>query len=257
MGRRNRVLVSMIAVLLPAGGVAAATVDPGGPGPAGGRIGATGFAQEAVAEGGVAAPVTATTSTTAPPATVSPRPLPLPSTTVPRSTATTVRPASTTPPTLLPLLPGVGPTTTVAPVSQPTNWSRSANGVTVRMRMEPAAPVAGRPVRFLVDDVSAPDGCCIVHMSFGDGTATPLTSGGCESPNTRTGMVTTHTFAAPGAYEVHLIVATFPCPPPTVVGGQIAPPPITGTDIRACIAVGPGTVPSRCAPVEHFGPPGG
>lgn len=248
-----RVVVAMLALLLPAGALAMATVDSGGRDAGGGRAGAAGLAQEAITE---ALPVPlVVTSTTGPPPVLLPPPPLLPSTTLPTVPLTGAHPpASTAPPSLPPGVgPSVGPTTTVAAVTRTSSWSRNANGVTVRMRMQPAAPVAGQPVTFFIDDVSAPSACCVVHMSFGDGTDVPaIGSGGgpigCDSPKTRTGLTASHTFAAPGAYPVALLVVTFQCNPVTAASGEITPPPITGTDIRACIAVGPGTVPDRCAP---------
>lgn len=254
-----RVIVAMIAVLLPAGALAMATVDSGGRDAAGrdaggGRAGAAGLAQEAITEA-PPVPVVVTSTTSLPPIVLPPQPL-LPPPTVPRAPVTGARPpASTAPPSLPPGVgPGLGPTTTVAAVTRTSSWSRNANGVTVRMRMEPAAPVAGQPITFFIDDVSAPYPCCIVHMSFGDGTDMPaLGSGGgasgCDSPKTRTGLTASHTFAAPGAYAIALLVVTYPCNPVTAASGEITPPPITGTEIRACIAVGPGTVPDHCAPL--------
>lgn len=50
------------------------------------------------------------------------------------------------------------------------------------------------------------------------------------------------------------IVATFPCNM-TMVDGQVVPPTIQGTSIKACVAVGltPIGQPS-CPPYTHFGP---
>jgi hypothetical protein len=249
------VLAALVAVLLPVGAFAAATVSPGSPVAGGdGRVDAAGFGQETLIDD-VPTTIAAVASTTVPAAGV---PMsPLPPTTLPRGTATTVRPpaGSVTTTTAVPP-PGAVPTTpstTAAPKSQTSAWSRSQNGSFVRMRMEPAMPVAGQPVTFYVDDVTAPDSCCVVHMLFGDGAEASLLGKApagpnlCEGPtNNRTGLSTTHTFAEPGAYEVRLIVITVPCKATVVQGKPV--PAITGTDIQACIAVGPGTaLPPRCA----------
>lgn len=262
-------LVVSVAVLLLTAGWAAIAVS-GGDGSAttitaGGRqVGATGLGQAAllheeapagsstVTVGPLTVPTTAPApggpiTTTTPTGVVLPPmpPLPLPTRTIARGPETTVFPPPPVP----------GPTTTLLPAPRTNSWSRSTNGVTVRMRMEPAAPVAGQPVTFFVDNVSAPLPCCVVHMSFGDGTDMPVGSSNCENPTLRAGMVATHTYAAPGAYEILLVVVTFPCRPAT--GDGPVQPTITGTDIRACIAVGPGTAPDRCTPVEHFRPSAG
>ncbi|HVL05297.1 MAG TPA: hypothetical protein VM388_04885 [Acidimicrobiales bacterium] len=254
----TRALAAMIAVLLPAGALAAAAIDAEPGAGAGRRVGAAALVQDRVAHEETIAPPVVVTSTVAPPPTV-PVPQVTP-TAVPRSTTTSSpRPSTPTSITLPPLPPWGSPTTTAPPVTPTDRWSRTANGVTVTLRMEPARPAAGEPVTFFVDDVSTPqEACCIVHLSLGDksdgpliGTSTPPL---CDKPGTsRTGLSLTHTYAQPGAYEILLMVVTVPCRAP--VDG---PPPITGTQIRACIAVGPGTAePPRCAPFNHFDPQSG
>ncbi len=54
-----------------------------------------------------------------------------------------------------------------------------------------------------------------------------------------------HTYAAPGAYEVRLTTATFPCGP--IVGD----PPhraIHGVGLHVCVVVGPGQAGAGCTP---------
>ena len=257
----ERALVAALVVLLPAGAFAAVALGSdtrGAPG-AGGRVDAAGFVQEAVigAEPDPAPNTTAGPSTTV----VLPKPT-LPTTTLPRGTTPTSRPPAPST-TLLPR-PPAGPTTstTAAPAGPTDHWSRTANGVTVRLRMEPALPVAGQPVTFVVEQVSAPTTCCIVHLSFGDGSDTSLLGSTgtavCDNPtNSHAGLTTRHTFAQSGAYEVLLIVATVPCRL-EVVDGRPVPPSITGTEIRACVPVGPGTaLPPTCVPFDHFNPQSG
>ncbi|MGI8983762.1 MAG: hypothetical protein ACR2HM_04395 [Acidimicrobiales bacterium] len=240
--------------------VAATTVRPG-PAPDGSRVGAAGFVHEAIGGGATldepAAPVAVTSSTAPrptvpapPPAAPSPPPpSPVPST-VPASTTSPARTGPTTNSTLLPA-PGSGATPTH-------RWSKTANGVSVSLRMEPATPVAGQPVTFYVDEVTAPLTCCIVHLSFGDEGEGDLISGtapSCAGASTsRTGLSITHTYAKPGPYEISLVVVTVPCQL-TVVDGKPVPPPITGTGITACITVGPGAAGAPgCSPYNHFNP---
>ena len=247
-------LTAMIAVLLPAGVVAVSAVDEGVP-EGGGRAAAAAFAQEGMAEDGpTSRPLeqAVVTTTVAPPSTAGTmaRP-PAPPPTDPRSPSTTVRARG----------PVAGPTQTSPPVTilrpPPTvsatgRWSNSNDGVSVRMRMEPASPVVGQPVTFYIDDLIAQDPCCFVKIMFGDMTeANPVTDASCASPTTRTGMVATHTYAAPGNYRVGLFTATVPCTPPAAaVEGQPRPSPVHGVWIEACILVGPGTPDAGCRPLS-------
>lgn len=225
-------LVAMIAVVLPAGVVAATAVDPK-PATLDARVGAAGLSHEGVAEDRRLSPTTVVTAVA--PAPVAILPPAVPSTTVPaRSSSATVPPAPstvTTTSTVVP--PTTSPPTTKAPLPAQSSWSNVQRGVTANMRMEPEVPVAGEPVRFVID-VSAPPGCCIVHLSYGDGGET-AGGGNCENP-TKPGVTYFHTYASAGAYQARLIIATFPCRGPD---GQPPVPAIYGTSIDACIGVGP------------------
>jgi hypothetical protein len=124
------------------------------------------------------------------------------------------------------------------------------------MHIEPAMPVAGRPVTFVIDEVTAPVTCCIIHLVF-DGTTIPVPGAGGENPEngicgsppaTRTGLSYTHTFAEPGVYAVALMVLTTSCQMPAV-GGPAVPPANALLDLPACLTVGPETtVPTRPVP---------
>lgn len=135
-------------------------------------------------------------------------------------------------------------------------WSKTANGITVRMHIEPAMPVAGRPVTFVIDEVTAPVTCCIIHL-VREGTTIPLPGAAGENPETgicgsppatRSGLSHTHTFAEPGVHAVALIVLVSSCQMPP--GGGPAVPPASGfLDVRACLTVGPATAaPTRPVP---------
>jgi len=139
-------------------------------------------------------------------------------------------------------------------------WSKTANGITVRMHIEPAMPVAGRPVTFVIDEVTAPVTCCIIHL-VADGTTIPVRGASGENPEngicgsppaTRSGLSHAHTFTEPGVHAVALIVLTTSCLMPAV-GGPAVPPTNSFLDIQACLTVGPETtvqtrpVPPVCA----------
>jgi hypothetical protein len=115
------------------------------------------------------------------------------------------------------------------------------------MRMEPSAPVAGQPVRFFVD-ISSVQSCCATGLNFGDSQDfVPVAPGNCSTNSNVADFPVTHTYGQPGVYKVQFVAVTVPCNP-TVVDGAPVPPPVSGTGITACIAVGPGAVaaPIRC-----------
>ena len=236
--------VAILAVLLPAGVLAAATVKAPVPDPER-RVGAAAIAQESLAEDdAVARAVVATTVAPLPPA---------PRTTIGAPSTTTkpkpaVAPTTTTTPVAAEPRPGLAP----VPNPQTSSWTNISGDVTARMRMEPATPLPGQPVKFYVE-VMAPSACCAVNLSYGDGIMAPIPPAGCEFPRART-LTFTHTYAAPGSYELLLVNSTQPCDP-KVVDGLFIPAPIYGSSIQTCIGVGL-AAPSRpaCEPFVHFGP---
>ncbi len=258
-----RVLVALIAVLLPAGAIAAATVDAGQSRGVDTRVGAAGFGRELLPDDQPrVAPPVAVKSTVTPTPTVTvtvtgptpPAPLP----TLPGRTATTAPPVAATfptPPGLPPL-----PMPTFPRIPSASTWSKTANGITVLMHIEPATPVAGRPVTFVIDEVTAPVTCCVIHL-VPEGTTIPLPGAGGENPEigicgsppaTRSGLSHTHTFAEPGVYAVLLMVLTTSCQMPAA--GSPAVVPTNGLlDLQACLTVGPEAairtqpVPPMCA----------
>ncbi len=74
-----------------------------------------------------------------------------------------------------------------------------------------------------------------------DGAATPLAvDASCTPGSVTVKRAATHTYAAPGAYQAVLILATVPCAGPS--GGQpFVPGMIHGAEIKACAVVGPST----------------
>ena len=143
-----RILVALIAVLLPAGALATTTIDAGQRGRVDTRVGAAGFGGELLADDQPrVAPTVAVTSTVAPTpavtvAVAAPTSLaPLP--TLPGRTATTVPAVAATfptPPGFPPL-----PMPTFPPNPPPNAWWETPNRLAVPMAIEPAAPVGGRP----------------------------------------------------------------------------------------------------------------
>jgi len=253
-----RVLVVLIAVLLPAGGFAATTVDAGHPGRVDRRVGAAGFGGELLAEDrpGVAPTVAVTSTVASTPGvtlTVPTPPAPLP--TLPGRAITTAPPVAATFPTPPGFPPLPMPTFPRNPSAS--TWSKTANGITVRMHIAPAMPVAGRPVTFVIDEVTAPVTCCIIHV-VADGTTVPVRGAGGENPEngicgsppvTRSALSHTHTFAEPGVHAVTLMVLTTACQSPAVGGPPAVPPTSTVLDLQACLTVGPeAAVPTRLVP---------
>jgi hypothetical protein len=263
-GRYARALAGCLAVLLPAGVWAATTVSGGTSTriAAGARAGATGFGSAVLEEDGApglspvisVAPAPVSTSTPAPATatTATTRP-------ATRSTTTTKPPATTGATVTLP--PGVPWPSTPPPTGLPnipagSAWENQNAGVTARMRIEPTAPVAGQPVKFLID-YSSGEPCCTVMVDFGDGSHYSLNNGvscGELSPGAHQ-AVTTHTYAAAGAYKpVVGVIAALPCT--SWVGpGVPNPPDIHGTQVTGCIGVGPGPAAQKgCSPFPPFAP---
>jgi hypothetical protein len=226
-----------VAALLPLGAWAAVTVDPG---PAttvvaDGRVGAAGT-------GAVGLLDEPSPTTTVPVANTAP--------TVPRfpGLPTTVRPA----PTIAP--PRATTTTVAAPVPRPTTtvparppgnippaseWRADVPGLSVRVRIDPAQPVAGQPVHFRID-VTSVDKCCHVFVNPGNDDMWILHNQLiCSFEHELTPGAHTYrfdrTYAEPGAYLANV----------KVHDGSMCELPATGPPFRhielpACIAVGPG-----------------
>ena len=231
-------LVALVAVLLGVGTVVMVTAGGGAPPPAGStRVGAAGLSQEAVVDEAVATPAVTTTvvpaavpvpatSTTAPP-----RPLPIP--TLPAPPPTSGVTMTLPPGVVLPPVPTVVPRTPGQLPPLISTWSKkAANGLSVRMHMEPAVPVAGRPVTFVIDELTAPAGCCIVHFQTLDGPVPLATT--CRDSASRAGLSHAHTFAEAGVHTFLLVVLTTSCP-----DGQGAGQPTVGLSLQGCVVVGP------------------
>jgi hypothetical protein len=259
-----RLLTGCLAILLPAGAWAAATVGraPSTVIPADARAGATGLGQAALLDE-AAATTTALTVAPAPAPTIGPAPAPAPTTatTKPSVKATpTTRPPATSVSTVT-LPPGVPwpnlpPPTGIPNIPAGSSWESQNAGVTARLRIEPATPVAGQPVTFRIDYSSA-EPCCTVMLAFGDGSHYSLNNGvtcGELSPGSHS-VATTHTYAAAGAYKPTLgVIAALPCT--NWVGpGAPNPPDIHGTQVTGCIGVGPGPAAQKgCTPFPPFAP---
>lgn len=125
--------------------------------------------------------------------------------------------------------------------------------MSARVHIEPASPVAGQAVRFVID-VSSAEPCCIIVVNFGEGgeTATNLTdvcSGTEQLDPGSTTFETTHAYPAPGAYGATLLLdAGGPCPQSAPPGGRVGTSDVV---LEACFAVGPGTAgQAGCTPVR-------
>ena len=239
----ERALVAGVALLLTAGVLSATTLDPG---PAttvaaDGRVVPVGLGHSLLDEPAPAGPLGVPVAPDAPPPAE-----PGPSTTAP-SKALTTTPAPPGPPTSPPKS---GDTTTLTPgpsrsIPAKSSWEATAEGASARMRIEPAAPTAGQPVRIHLD-FSGVNACCYIQLHFGDDSekfalnahwmcegVSPLAPGAHST-------VVTHTYAQPGAYRAYLTVldgdlCTLPPVPPSE-----GPSPLHHVEIHACVAVGPG-----------------
>ncbi len=247
-----RGLVASVALLLPAGVLAATVTDPSGSSvtvEAGRPAGEAAPAQPAV-------PDLPTTTSTALVTVDSP---PTPSTTTTttgRATTPTTRTAPTTAPTTASSRPRVpprpGPVFPTIPAAS--SWQAEQNGIRARMRIEPASPVAGQAVRFLID-VSSSDPCCVIQLDFGDGAKFSVNAGGgtCAgdspfSPGPHS-YATTHAYANPWTYRVQLgVISGDLCPQPTVPPGPSSAPISRSASLSGCISVGPPTTgqPAHC-----------
>jgi len=261
------VLLAVVALLLPAAVVAAVTVERPSPVVHAGddRLSPAGLSRSTLLEEEVAArsaeltaalpdgipatsslPADRPTASGSPPATQAPAP-------GPESTVATLPPGVPAP---------TGPPPTGIPNVPPASeWSSEQNGVSARMRIDPPAPVAGQPVRFLLDVASAQP-CCTVLLDFGDGSAgfALNNSHSCQGPSPMTpgahSAVTSHTYAA-GAHKVTLMVmAGDPCSQAPLPPGSPPPVPVShGVSLTGCVAVGPGTAgQAGCSPFPTFGP---
>ena len=258
-----RVLVACVAVLLPAGAWAAVTVEPEPAATvlAGGRAGATSVGDAALL--GEERPALPTVTTVAAVVT---------STTVARTTSSTKAPATST--TKAPVSKAGGTTTTTADLpafmkavpnppgylAAASSWEAKADGVSVRMRIEPASPVAGQPVRILLEYTGV-NACCIVTFQFGDDSPQflanhdpPCAAGGTLSPGTHSTVVT-HTYSTPRPYRTLVKIldgdlCTLPRDP-----AMADPNLLHHVEMFACIAVGPGTpLTPGCEPLPPYGP---
>ena len=234
-----RILVASVALLLSAGALSATVVDspPSTSNASGQPAGGPEVVQSAV-------PDDTTTSTTVVvgPTTTSPSSTILATTTTRRpSTATAAKSVATS--TVASTRPPIRTIETTPNVPPATSWQAGKNGVSARMRIEPASPIAGQPVRFVID-VSSTEVCCLILVHFGEGPATasnlPEVCSGTEPLSTGSSTFeTTHAYAAPGAYRATLSVsAGDPCPQTAPPGGRVGTSDVI---IEACFAVGPGT----------------
>jgi hypothetical protein len=242
-----RMLVACVAVLLPAGVLSATVVErPSSPRDIDRAVVLTGLGSSALLD----EPATTTTAPVAvaerPSAPATTAPSTTPTTRAPASTTTTTKQVATTTSTTVPL---TDPNWLTVPNLTPAgSWQTEANGVKMRLRIDPVAPVAGQPVRFFMD-VSGPGLCCMVGLTFGEGSDQFMVSPQTCTPSPAFGpgvhsYVATHTYAGPGAHKARMVsVGGDMCgpPPPGVSPLSWSPQLLSGYPIDACIAVGPGS----------------
>lgn len=182
----------------------------------------------------IADPVVPTTAgRTSPPAG------PSPSTTAPRGVATTTTlpaPAATTTTTPSVTFPTRPPISFDAspvwpPASGPGLWQVTKNGITMEVRVEPAAPKAGDTVKVTYHTTAVGDFCCQVAVYLDGGMISPgdFPPAPCPLPQTTTGT-TTFTAARTGPVELHVqaTLAAHLC---------IAPPQFVTTNLYAIVNV--------------------
>ncbi len=250
-GWRVRALVACLAALLSAGVVSAvAGGDPGSTAiVAGDGVGTASVSLEGLPDEPVTtnSPILAPTSST--PRTVVP-------TSVRPSTTTTRRPATTTTTSTRPNVPTSAlPTTTVVTTPLPSRWSATNGQMSVSVRMEPPAPVAGQPVTFTVT-VAPGVGCCLgATIAFGDEDDAPATgpedhyvpvSQFCGNQNPGSGA-RAHTYAEPGPYRAVVRIIGLECLLVPDANG-VATGKMVGVVIPMCVGVGPGSEARACAP---------
>jgi hypothetical protein len=261
-----RILAVGVAVLLPAGVLSAAGLDPRAPSTVAPDVplGLTGLGQASLLdEEGTTATTLAAAVPVAPAASApagppsSDRPATSPTTRSGAATTTTTSPARSGPTTTVPTMPA-GNTPAAS------SWQEKADGISARLRMDPAVPAPGQPVRFSLDFTGLEE-CCYVFLHFGDGDRFTLnTDWMCQGPSPlgpgSHSAVATHTYAKPGAYWAHLQVmdGDLCAPRPEYVPGD--PMPFHNLDIHACIAVGQRAAEQGCEPrppLYPFPPPPG
>ena len=181
MARRRPIAAAAVAGALALVGLGVTFVAPGGD--PGQRVvaGARDFVADPPDTAGPATSATApatTVTTAADPTSTSSGPAPTsrPSSTTTTarratpSTTTTVRPASTTTTTAPSAFGQLGPETVTVPYEAGrSSWEATSNGVTLRLRMDPVAPVAGQAVTFHLEAESARVSCCGFYLLYGDG----------------------------------------------------------------------------------------
>jgi hypothetical protein len=140
----------------------------------------------------------ATSPRAAPTTTATHRPVP--------STTTTTAPASAT--TTTPSAFGqLGPEVVTVPYAPgQSSWEATSNGITLRLRIEPAAPVAGQPVTFHLEAQSASLSCCGFDILYGDGGSSSwkveFPSGTCRAPGQGPSSVDySHVYNKAGRWE--------------------------------------------------------
>ena len=83
------------------------------------------------------------------------------------------------------------------------SWSGVSEGITLKVRMEPASPKAGEAIRFVLEASTPVESCCLLYMWFGDDFGWPglgqSLSCAVSAPKKRAEVV--HTYNTHGRWE--------------------------------------------------------
>jgi hypothetical protein len=184
-------LAALLVVVVGGGGIAAAVSAAGADHVAERSV----LTAAGVTDAEGAPPATSSTTTapptTAPPATTTTAPRNVATTVpgkVPVTTATTaVRPSSGAPATTAPPA-----TTTTSVPANPSSWSVDQDGISVRLRIDPAVPRAGQSVRLIIDTSTTTGHYCCSNMVTLNGVDAPLPTGGASVDAQGAPITSTH-----------------------------------------------------------------
>ena len=237
MSRRGIVnsLVAAVAILI-TGGLAAQAVVRGPSTSADSELVAAGVD----GRGAFAIDPRAATNDTRPTANTQPRPLPRLTTTTPQAPVTTATTVPVPPETTIPpatLAPVTAPPETAPPAAVPPgascipicwerrpppavapSWTVTENGVTLNVRIEPAAPVIGETVTIFYEATGSEGYCCRFGLSDPDQTIRedPFTGPGCPPESAAASGSSTVVMTRAGYYGFRLAANDYHlCQPPT------------------------------------------
>ena len=177
---------------------------------------------------------TTTQTTTAPPATAPPATTTAAAknlaTTVPVGVPLTSPSLAVRAPSGAPATTATQPTTTTSIPVSPSSWSVDQHGISVRVRIDPAVPRAGQPVRVIIDTSSSTGTFCCLNLLTVNGVQEQLPKGGPAVDVNGATITSTHeeqTWPVPDSGWLNLIVDA------TSLGG----PPVSPTQPAQPVSV--------------------